>query len=96
MDIFDADFISDQNQLLRETLNDDYDALGRMLARRDIDIDSVTAAAEQFSIAIPSWGVGTGGTRFARFPGRAEPRNLLEKLEDCAAIQTLTRATPEV
>ena len=96
MDIFDADFISDQNQLLRETLNDDYDALGRMLARRDIDIDSVTAAAEQFSVAIPSWGVGTGGTRFARFPGRAEPRNLLEKLEDCAAIQTLTRATPEV
>ena len=49
-----------------------------------------------FAVAIPSWGVGTGGTRFARFPGAGEPRDIFDKLEDCAVIQQLTRATPTV
>jgi L-rhamnose isomerase/sugar isomerase len=40
--------------------------------------------------------VGTGGTRFARFPGKGEPRDVTEKLEDCAVIHQLTRATPTV
>ena len=47
-------------------------------------------------MAIPSWGVGTGGTRFGRFPGLGEPRNVFEKLEDCAVIHKLTGATPTV
>ncbi|MDA8207313.1 MAG: rhamnose isomerase, partial [Thermaerobacter sp.] len=51
---------------------------------------------ERFGVAIPSWGVGTGGTRFARFPGPGEPRNVFEKLEDCAVIQSLTSTTPTV
>src|SRR5690606_8145868 len=45
---------------------------------------------------IPSWGVGTGGTRFARFPGPGEPRDIFDKLQDCAAVHQLTRATPTV
>ena len=49
-----------------------------------------------FHVAIPSWGVGTGGTRFARFPGPGEPRDMFDKIEDCAVIQQLTRATPTV
>jgi len=40
--------------------------------------------------------VGTGGTRFARFPGPGEPRDVWEKLDDCAVIQQLSRATPTV
>jgi L-rhamnose isomerase/sugar isomerase len=40
--------------------------------------------------------VGTGGTRFARFPGPGEPRDIHEKLEDCATIFKLTRSTPTV
>jgi L-rhamnose isomerase/sugar isomerase len=43
---------------------------------------------------VPTWGVGTGGTRFARFPGPGEPRGIVDKLEDCATIHQLTRATP--
>ena len=43
---------------------------------------------------MPSWGVGTGGTRFARFPGPGEPRDIFDKLEDCAVIHRLTGATP--
>jgi L-rhamnose isomerase/sugar isomerase len=40
--------------------------------------------------------VGTGGTRFARFPIAGEPIGIFEKLEDCAVIQALGRSTPTV
>ena len=77
-------------------LQDDYAHLGRQLARRGIDIDAVRARAAAFTVAVPSWGVSTGGTRFARFPGPGEPRTVVEKLEDCQVIQRLVRITPEV
>ena len=66
------------------------------LARRSVDIDEITRRVAAFKVAIPSWGVGTGGTRFGRFPGPGEPRNVFEKLEDCAVIHRLTGATPTV
>jgi L-rhamnose isomerase/sugar isomerase len=94
--IFDATFIDEHNSSRHAAIEDEYDALGRKLARQNIDITSITKAAEKFSIAVPSWGVGTGGTRFARFPGLAEPRNIMEKLEDCSVINQLTCVTPEV
>ncbi len=92
----DADFIDAQNAKRRVTLKEDYDALRTTLARRGLDIESVTHAVAQFAVAIPSWGVGTGGTRFARFPGPGEPRNIFEKMEDCAVIHALSGATPTV
>jgi L-rhamnose isomerase / sugar isomerase len=49
-----------------------------------------------YSVAVPTWGVGTGGTRFARFPGPGEPRHIHDKLADCGVINQLTRATPNV
>ncbi len=49
-----------------------------------------------FTVAVPSWGVGTGGTRFARFAGPGEPRDVFEKLSDCATIYRLVRSTPAV
>jgi L-rhamnose isomerase/sugar isomerase len=91
-----ADFIGAENERHLRHLQRDYDALGERLARLDIDIDRLTARAQTFAVAIPSWGVGTGGTRFARFPGPGEPRNVYEKLEDCRTIQQLCRATPTV
>ena len=55
--------------------------------------DDITRKVAGFKVAIPSWGVGTGGTRFGRFPGIGEPRNVFEKLEDCAVIHRLTGAS---
>jgi L-rhamnose isomerase/sugar isomerase len=92
----DKNFIADANASLRAGLEADYAMLGAALERRGIDIDAVTQAVGTFKVAIPSWGVGTGGTRFARFPGQGEPRNVFEKLEDCAVIQSLAAATPTV
>ncbi|MEO6759644.1 MAG: sugar isomerase [Saprospiraceae bacterium] len=46
-----------------------------------------------FQIAIPSWALGTGGTRFGRFPGGGEPRSLEEKIEDVGLLHMLNRAS---
>lgn len=91
-----SDFIEESNRQLGGELAEDFDALGRQLARRGISIETIVQRAMNFSVAVPTWGVGTGGTRFARFPGLGEPRNIHEKLEDCGVINQLTRLTPNV
>src|SRR5690606_18562520 len=92
----DAGLIEKHNESRMEALRRDYEALGEQLDRRGIAIDGVKERVAAFGVAIPSWGVGTGGTRFARFPGPGEPRDIFDKLADCAVIQSLTRATPTV
>ena len=92
----DKAIIAEQNAKLEANLQEDYQALGNKLARDNINIDEITSAAEKFQIAVPSWGTGTVGTRFARFPGEGEPRNIFEKLEDSAVINDLTQATERV
>ena len=94
--MIDASLIERENALRTTALAADYDALGAHLARRGVDIDAITARVAGYGVAVPSWGVGTGGTRFARFPGPGEPRHIFDKLEDCGVIQQLTRATPKV
>lgn len=90
------DDIERLNAGLVDALDDDYGSLGRQLGRRGIDIEGVKAKVAGFSVAVPSWGAGRGGTRFAKFPIPGEPTNIHEKLEDCAVIQQLGRATPRV
>src|SRR3954470_8818439 len=90
------DFLQSENAAQKAALDEDYAALSRALARRSIDIDALTRRVMAFSVAIPTWGVGTGGTRVARFPGPGEPRHLFDKLEDCATIHRLARATPTI
>ena len=74
-------------------LEDDYGHLGRQLARRGIAIDELLERARQFRVAVPSWALSTGGTRFARFPIAGEPRVVVERLEDAAQINALVRVT---
>jgi L-rhamnose isomerase/sugar isomerase len=94
--VIDAGLLAEHNDKMAAQVQADYEALGGMLARRGQDIERLTALAQAFAVAVPSWGVGTGGTRFARFPGRGEPRNVFEKMDDCGVIHQLTRATPAV
>lgn len=88
--------VSVTNDAREAALKSDYAALGAKLARAGIDIAEVTAKVAEYEVAVPSWGVGTGGTRFARFPGTGEPRHIFDKMEDCAVIHQLTGATPAV
>ena len=91
-----SDLIAGENRRREAALADDYAALERQLRRRNIDIETITTKAMNFSVAVPTWGVGTGGTRFARFPGPGEPRDIFDRLEDCAVIHQLSRITPAV
>ena len=94
--MINQDQLAMENQSLKQLLQSDYDALGSNLARRGIDIDTVRNKVQSYGVAVPSWGVGTGGTRFARFPGPGEPRHVFDKMEDCAVIHQLSNATPKV
>src|SRR2546429_2196746 len=92
----DDSFIAEQNQKPRSWLEEDYDHLGKKLRRQNVNIEDLVNKAQAFRVAVPSWGVGTGGTRFARFPGVGEPRDIFEKLEDCGTIFKLVCSTPTV
>src|SRR5882757_2688363 len=60
------------------------------------DFDGVMAKLQAFNIAIPSWALGTGGTRFGRFSGGGEPRSLEEKIEDVGVIHALNRSSNSI
>jgi L-rhamnose isomerase/sugar isomerase len=57
------------------------------------NVDSVLKKLEVFQIAIPSWALGTGGTRFGRFSGGGEPRSLEEKIEDVGVLHALNKSS---
>src|SRR5258708_31817779 len=88
--------IADQNEKAKAWVAEDFDHLAKKLRRRKVDIEDLVNKAQSFRVAVPSWGVGTGGTRFARFPGAGEPRNIFEKLEACGTILKLVQSTPAV
>ena len=91
-----AELIAEANSRELAALDEDYAALGRKLSRTGIDIDAIKDRVAGFSVAVPTWGAGRGGTRFAKFPIPGEPTNIHEKLEDCAVINQLSRVTPRV
>ncbi len=55
--------------------------------------ESIIQQLVDFQIAIPSWALGTGGTRFGRFAGGGEPRSLEEKIEDVGLIHALNQSS---
>ena len=83
--------VEESNHAREALLKKQFDFLGEDLARRGIMIEDILVKVSNFAVAVPSWGVGTGGTRFARFPGGGEPRDIFDKIEDCAVIQQLTQ-----
>ena len=48
---------------------------------------------KDLQIGIPSWALGTGGTRFGRFSGGGEPRTLEEKIEDIGLLHQLNQSS---
>ena len=60
------------------------------------NLDDVLKKLSAFNIAIPSWALGTGGTRFGRFSGGGEPRSLEEKIEDVGVIHALNKSSNSI
>jgi L-rhamnose isomerase / sugar isomerase len=73
-----------------------FEATASMLSAQGIDINNIIYQLQQLQVAIPSWALGTGGTRFGRFAGGGEPRNLEEKIEDVSLIRNLSGATNSI
>src|SRR5678810_1201181 len=57
------------------------------------DIEPVIQKLIDFNVAIPSWALGTGGTRFGRFSGAGEPGNLEGKMEDVGLLHALNQSS---
>ncbi|WP_276500630.1 L-rhamnose isomerase [Terrimonas pollutisoli] len=57
------------------------------------NVDAVLQKLMDFNVAIPSWALGTGGTRFGRFSGAGEPGNLEEKMEDVGLLHALNQSS---
>jgi L-rhamnose isomerase/sugar isomerase len=75
--------------------NSNQENLSRHKKNYEFISDQISNAEEvikkliDFQVAIPSWALGTGGTRFGRFPGGGEPRSLEEKIEDIGLLHAL-------
>jgi L-rhamnose isomerase/sugar isomerase len=57
------------------------------------NVESILQKLIDFQIAIPSWALGAGGTRFGRFSIGGEPRNLEEKIDDVGLLHKLNQSS---
>jgi L-rhamnose isomerase/sugar isomerase len=96
------DLIAEDNRVRAEDLERDYDALkdglrrSGLLSRLASDLDAVVEQVSRLELAVGSWAVGTGGTRFGRFPLAGEPETVFDKLVDVATVQRISGATPRI
>ncbi|MEQ9298118.1 MAG: TIM barrel protein [Cyclobacteriaceae bacterium] len=88
--------IEDQNKGLLDNHERRWIALSAELEARDISVSTLIDRLSAFQVAIPSWALGTGGTRFGRFPGGGEPRTLEEKIEDIGVLHVLNKSSGSV
>lgn len=94
--MIERDRIAELNQPLLADHDRDLSTLVQRLDRGDTDAEAVITILAGFSVAAPSWAVGTGGTRFGRFPIGGEPRTTEEKIDDVAALNSLTGANRSI
>jgi len=66
------------------------------LDSRGINGESIITNLAGFQVAIPSWALGAGATRFGRFAQGGEPGNLFEKIADIAILNDLTGSAGSV
>ena len=92
----DSSRIHEENELRRSWHESDLAHALDVVGRSGVDGEAVVAEVARFDVAAPSWAVGTGGTRFGRFPGGGEPTTTYQKIDDVAALNQLTGANPSI
>ena len=88
--------IDQHNDSLFSRHNNQFIFLQEQLGEQGINAKEIVKALEAFQVAIPSWALGTGGTRFGRFSGVGEPRSLEEKIEDVGLLHALNRSSGSI
>lgn len=74
----------------------DFAYTAEKLSAQGFNIDSLVKKIGAFQVATPSWAMGTGGTRFGRFPGIGEPATLEQKIEDAHVLHVLCNQTNSI
>ena len=87
--ILDKNRIAEFNGLHAATHKRKFD----FLASEIKNVEDVLQKLIDFQVAIPSWALGTGGTRFGRFAGAGEPGSLEQKLEDVGLLHALNQSS---
>ena len=91
-----TDNLSDLNKKHEGSYASELDILRNKFSRRDTFIDEVVSKVADFQVAIPSWALGAGGTRFGRFSYGGEPSSLEQKLDDIGILHALTKSAGAV
>ncbi len=81
----------DLNKIVIDSHQASFNFLSDTLRRQNIDVDTIVRRLADFQVAIPSWALGAGGTRFGRFSFAGEPASLEQKIDDVGLIHTLTQ-----
>ncbi|WP_236976041.1 TIM barrel protein [Membranihabitans maritimus] len=88
--------IDDFNRDLITNHQMEFEFLSSKLNSRGVDVESIIRDMEELQIAIPSWALGAGGTRFGRFAQGGTPGNLQEKIKDVGLIHHLTHSAGKI
>ena len=80
---------SNKNSLKNHIEN--FDFLANKLSKKGHNVSDIVSKLSELQVAIPSWALGAGGTRFGRFSFYGEPLNLEQKLEDVGVLHSLTQ-----
>lgn len=92
----DRNQITDCNKQLMNFHQQELDIVGAKLDQQGINAEEVIADIIKLQVATPSWALGTGATRFGRFPGGGEPATLEEKISDVGILKQLSGQTSSI
>lgn len=90
--IIDKEHIASQDQNNFDKHDQSFDFLANQLSKKGHDVEHLLKKVSDFQVAIPSWALGAGGTRFGRFSYHGEPGTLEQKIEDVGLIHALTQS----
>ncbi|KFE97977.1 sugar isomerase [Chryseobacterium formosense] len=90
--IIGKDIIQQNNKIEVGNFNSDFAYLSDKLTKSGANVSEIVNKIADFQVAIPSWALGAGGTRFGRFSYGGEPSSLEQKLDDVGLIHALTHS----
>lgn len=91
-----TDQLSEFNKKHANFFTNEIEVLKDKFAKNGISIDEIVQKVADFQVAIPSWALGAGGTRFGRFSYGGEPASLEQKLDDIGTLHALTKSAGAV
>ena len=88
--------IADLNKKEDSVFTSELDLITNRFAKKGVDVNAIVDKVAKFQVAIPSWALGAGGTRFGRFSYGGEPATLEQKLDDIGILHALTQSAGAV